>query len=414
LAFQGDLTSVYAEDPAGHYYPTFIPPSSAIINVQSDSVTPGPNRWYLGLAPVDQQGFHLSDGFVTEIDFSAIELTESLPFSELPGYLEKNYPGGFTLAFISTDPADLRGDMVVRLYDTPFEKVLYAELASETSSNLLHWTASPAEAVVAFVPVVVLTYVTVAITAMTLAAALTLIPPMMEGLANTFEQYAKGKHLKDAAELGEHLKREFEEQETEPDSAPAKAGSSSELDAPPSGPDPCETSGGSFVSVEQETAACATEIIMAIKNQDMKRLAERVHPDKGVRFSPYTFVDSQHLVFSADQLPDLLADPAVHTWGAFDGTGEPIQFTFRQYYDRFIYDADFAHADMVGYDETIGWGNTINNIAEFYPEAVAIEYHFPGFDPQYEGMDWRSLRLVLEEKDGRLYLVAIVHDEWTI
>jgi len=43
-----------------------------------------------------------------------------------------------------------------------------------------------------------------------------------------------------------------------------------------------------------------------------------------------------------------------------------------------------------------------------------VEYHFPGFDKKYEGMDWASLRLVLiEAKDG-WKLVGIVHDQWTI
>jgi len=59
-------------------------------------------------------------------------------------------------------------------------------------------------------------------------------------------------------------------------------------------------------------------------------------------------------------------------------------------------------------------GNTINNIAEVYPQAITIEYHFEGFDPQFVGLDWRSLLLVLVEKEGAWCLVAVVHDEWTI
>jgi (p)ppGpp synthase/HD superfamily hydrolase len=43
-----------------------------------------------------------------------------------------------------------------------------------------------------------------------------------------------------------------------------------------------------------------------------------------------------------------------------------------------------------------------------------VEYHFSGFDPKYEGMDWRSLRLVFEEKDNIWHLVGIIHDQWTI
>jgi hypothetical protein len=45
---------------------------------------------------------------------------------------------------------------------------------------------------------------------------------------------------------------------------------------------------------------------------------------------------------------------------------------------------------------------------------VTIEYYFSGFDPQYGGMDWRSLRLVFIKDSNNWYLAAIVHGEWTI
>jgi hypothetical protein len=98
----------------------------------------------------------------------------------------------------------------------------------------------------------------------------------------------------------------------------------------------------------------------------------------------------------AAQIRGLLADPTVYHWGVYDGSGAPIDLPFAAYYERFVYDADFARPDVVGLDETIGQGNTLNNIAEVYPGAVTVEYHLAGFDPQYAGLDWRSMRLVFE------------------
>jgi len=173
--------------------------------------------------------------------------------------------------------------------------------------------------------------------------------------------------------------------------------------------------------VDEAVAARAAQAIMALKERDLQRLAALVHPDKGVRFSPYTYVQvgpdaygGEDLVFRSAQLPGLLADSTVYHWGVYDGSGAPIDLTFQEYYDRFIYDADFAHPDVVGFDEEVGWSSMINNIAEVYPQAVMVEVHFEGFEPQYAGMDWRSLRLVLEEAGGVWYLVGIVHDEWTV
>ena len=159
----------------------------------------------------------------------------------------------------------------------------------------------------------------------------------------------------------------------------------------------------------------------ALRERDWETVARAVHPDKGVRFSPYTYVragwgasEDRDRVFSANELEGLAADPTVYHWGVFDGTGEPIEMTFAQDTDRVIYDADFYLPSAVGYNETIGRGNTINNVAEVYPQAVTVEYHLEGSDPAFGGLDWRSLRLVFEPVGDTWYLVGVVHDEWTI
>ena len=154
--------------------------------------------------------------------------------------------------------------------------------------------------------------------------------------------------------------------------------------------------------------------IQALKDMDMTALATLAHPEKGVRFSPYSFVLPEHLAFSPDQFPGLLDDPNAYTWGAFDGSGEPIQMTFKDYFERFIYSKDFASAGQVGLDQRLGRGNTIDNSHEFYPEAMVVEYFIPGEKPEYGGLDWQSLRLVFQQENGAWYLVGVIHDEWTI
>ena len=166
--------------------------------------------------------------------------------------------------------------------------------------------------------------------------------------------------------------------------------------------------------VEAELARRANEVIQALKRQDMQALSQLVHSQKGLRFSPYGFVREEDLRFDPPQVAGLMIDQELHTWGTFDGSGEPIHMNFADYYDRFIYDVDFAFPEKIGFNQAIGQGNTINNLGEFYPGASFVEYHFPGFDPQYGGMDWRSLRLVFERSGGTWALVGVIHDEWTI
>jgi len=159
----------------------------------------------------------------------------------------------------------------------------------------------------------------------------------------------------------------------------------------------------------------AREAINALKDKDMEKISKLVHPEKGVRFSPYAFVDVKNdLVFSAADVKGLFSDTTIYTWGSYDGTGDPIELTFEGYYKKFIYDADFANAEQVGYNEILGKGNTIENSAEVYKDSVVVEYHFSGIDPKYEGMDWRSLRIVFEKFEDAWYIVGIIHDQWTI
>lgn len=166
---------------------------------------------------------------------------------------------------------------------------------------------------------------------------------------------------------------------------------------------------------QKAAKAAADRILQAIKAKDMNQLAAYVDPEAGVRFSPYGTIDTkQDLVFTAEQLQKLTSDNKEYVWGSYDGSGEPIKLTFNQYYGKFVYDHDFAKAPKVGINTVVGTGNTLNNIAEAYPGSTFVEYHFPGFDKKYEGMDWASLRLVLTEAKEGWKLVGIVHDQWTI
>ncbi|UTW69619.1 hypothetical protein KHA80_00300 [Anaerobacillus sp. HL2] len=59
----------------------------------------------------------------------------------------------------------------------------------------------------------------------------------------------------------------------------------------------------------------------------------------------------------------------------------------------------------ISVNERLGHGNTLDNSREVYEDATVIEYYFSGFDPQYDGMDWRSYVFALEKgEDGNWYL----------
>jgi hypothetical protein len=160
----------------------------------------------------------------------------------------------------------------------------------------------------------------------------------------------------------------------------------------------------------------AGQVVGAIVGRDIDSLAARAHPAKGIRFTPYAHVDTiADRRVGADSLRALWARPDSILWGAYDGSGAPIRLTLRQYVDRFAADFDFSHAPRIARDSApMGKGNTINNIRQSYPAATIVEFHSPGSDPKYEGMDWRSLWIALERVGDRWYVVGIVHGAWTI
>ncbi|NLY11219.1 MAG: hypothetical protein GX020_06005 [Firmicutes bacterium] len=159
----------------------------------------------------------------------------------------------------------------------------------------------------------------------------------------------------------------------------------------------------------------ANEVLLALHAKNTEAIAKLVHPVKGVRFTPYTFVSLERdVVFSAEKMKTFFDDKEIYHWGYYDGTGNEIRLTPSEYYHRFVYSADFTKADQVGYNEVLSRGNILENQFEVYHKPIIVEYYFQGFNPDYGGLDWCSLRLVFEKFLGKWYLVGLIHNQWTI
>lgn len=159
----------------------------------------------------------------------------------------------------------------------------------------------------------------------------------------------------------------------------------------------------------------AVDVMTLLKNEDFQGLSQYVHPTSGLRLSPYQYVNvTSDQVVTAAQLLDFPTDSTIYNWGVYDGTGDPIEMDKMTYFNDFIYDEDYLTAPQVGQNAVLSYGNMINNIEGTYSSADYVEFYFPGFDPQFAGMDWSSLTLVLQEDGGTWYLLGIVHGNWTI
>jgi len=155
------------------------------------------------------------------------------------------------------------------------------------------------------------------------------------------------------------------------------------------------------------------EVIQALKDKDYRKFADFIHPEKGIRFSMYAFVNpKEDKNFSKSNFIKYQPTKTLFTWGTLDGSGDLYKATINNYLTKWVYSKDFA-TGQVAFNKFLGKGNSLNNLKQMYPNADFTENYIKGSEANAE-MDWKSLRLVFEELQGKYYLVAVVNDQWTI
>jgi hypothetical protein len=155
--------------------------------------------------------------------------------------------------------------------------------------------------------------------------------------------------------------------------------------------------------------------IDVLHKNNLEDLATYFHPEKGTYISPYTLIDSSTIkYFKTSFIEDLNSNKEL-IWGTYDGNGEVIKLPIRAYFKQFVYNVDYKleTTEIHTEQDSLTFSNTINNVSQVLPNAKFVEYFYKGSE-KYEGMDWSSLIFYVEPYQNQLYLVAIVHNQWTI
>ncbi|GAA0454287.1 hypothetical protein [Alkalibacillus silvisoli] len=169
---------------------------------------------------------------------------------------------------------------------------------------------------------------------------------------------------------------------------------------------------------EQDSEAIVTEqsdeIIEHLANENYSAIADYIHEERGLLFSPYVNVSDDDLIFDADEVANFETDDNIYEWGIEDGRGEPIELTPMEYHDQYVFQHDYTNPDERLVDAFEDRSSMENNIQAYFKESHVVEYYVEGSD-EYEGMDFGSINLVYEENtEGEWKLIAIVNEEWTI
>jgi hypothetical protein len=164
---------------------------------------------------------------------------------------------------------------------------------------------------------------------------------------------------------------------------------------------------------EVAVKAANDQILQAMKSKDYKTFASYIHPEKGITFSMYGFVDpKEDRHFSKEDFEKYQPTKTVFSWGAQDGSGDPYKATINDYLSNWVFSKDFttSHYSLNTFQ---GKGNSLNNLKEIYQGKDFTENFIKGTEENGK-MDWKTLRFVFEEFQGKQYLIAVVSDQWTI
>lgn len=173
------------------------------------------------------------------------------------------------------------------------------------------------------------------------------------------------------------------------------------------------------ISVNRENSiiSFSNSILEAIQEKNYDKLASFIDPNKGVIFSPYAYVDEKKLNdnhFSKQSFLKFAKSNSKKVWGYADGSGEAISMNMDEYVDKYVYDVDFLHVTNIAANRSLfKKSNGIDNSLKVFPGKTFVDYYKKPRPGENE-FDWSNLRLIFNEEDGKLYLIAIVHNQWQI
>lgn len=159
----------------------------------------------------------------------------------------------------------------------------------------------------------------------------------------------------------------------------------------------------------------AYSVLNALQSNDFAALAALVHPQKGLTLTPYsTVTPGKDRTLDQTALSNAEKDKNLYIWGLQDGSGASIQMDIVSYFNRYVYNADYRSAPMIGLNTVLSSGNATENVKSAYPGAVFVEFYFPELQEKNGGFDWCGLKLVFEQVDDQYLLIGFIHSEWTV
>ena len=162
-----------------------------------------------------------------------------------------------------------------------------------------------------------------------------------------------------------------------------------------------------------DVVTTAQSVLTALKNKDYATL-QTLTSSAGLSINEEPRLDLTKVDITKDQVSNIPANTQKYLFGYADGSGEPIEITQAEYFNKYMYNHDYLVAPEVVVNKTLGSGNSINTIATDVGTRTFVTFYFKGFNPEYGGMDWTTMYLVFDLENGKYTLRGIAKDNWTI
>jgi hypothetical protein len=144
------------------------------------------------------------------------------------------------------------------------------------------------------------------------------------------------------------------------------------------------------------------EAVIALKNRDMSHLAD-LASEEGIRFSISGNIREEDIVLKPEQIRSAFADNHIRHWGTLDGSGEPYEKTFTDFYAFLYGTVDYAGYPVVWNKTMSPFRPTLDDVREVYGQSAQVAEHtYPG----EIGMDFETLKIVLTRNAKGAWKVA--------
>lgn len=161
----------------------------------------------------------------------------------------------------------------------------------------------------------------------------------------------------------------------------------------------------------------ADAVLATLQQADFAALAGHTCAGARLAYAPYArnLTRLATVSFTRGQVAGFAGSARKYTWGRYDGSGEPIVLTPREYHAKFVYDRDYRQVGerKLLEPQALRADPELRALARAYPGAQAVVYRYPGKE-ELGFKDARELILVFRNGSGPPCLRGIAHSEDTV